>query len=86
MVSSNAALANLGSSFLERLGNQSNGINRLQRTNPGGGGASESTETPRYRTWFEGYGNHTRNSNLRNYSCSKWLYRISNILHCTCKS
>ena len=61
MVSSNAALANLGSSFLERLSNQSNGINRLQRTNPGGGGASESTETPRYRTWFEGYGNYTKN-------------------------
>jgi len=61
MVSSNAALANLGSSFLERLGNQSNGINRLQRTNPGGGGASESTEGPRYRTWFEGYGNTTKN-------------------------
>src|SRR4051794_2107093 len=61
IVSSNAALANLGSSFLERLGNQSNGINRLQRTNPGGGGASESTEGPRYRTWFEGYGNTTKN-------------------------
>ena len=30
MVSSNAALANLGSSFLERLGNQSkDGINRF---------------------------------------------------------
>jgi uncharacterized protein with beta-barrel porin domain len=61
LVSSNAALANLGSSFLERLGNQSSGINRLQRTNPGGGGASESTEAPRYRTWFEGYGNSTKN-------------------------
>ena len=61
MVSSGAAVTNLGSSFLERLGNQSNGINRLQRTNPGGGGASESTEAPRYRTWFEGYGNHTKN-------------------------
>jgi uncharacterized protein with beta-barrel porin domain len=62
MVSSNAALANLGSNFLERLGNQaSNGFNRLQRTNPGGGGASESAEPPRYRTWFEGYGNSTKN-------------------------
>src|SRR5438105_2705728 len=61
-VSSGAALTNLGSNFLERLGNQSsNGFNRLQRTNPGGGGASESTEAPRYRTWFEGYGNWTRN-------------------------
>jgi uncharacterized protein with beta-barrel porin domain len=61
MVSSGAAVANLGSNFLERLGNQSNGFNRLQRTNPGGGGASESTEAPRYRTWFEGYGNYAKN-------------------------
>jgi len=67
MVSSNAALANLGSSFLERLGNQSNGINRLQRTNPGGGGASESTEGPRYRTWFEGYGNTTKNGAIGDF-------------------
>lgn len=52
----NSAL-NLGSTFLERLGNQaSGGINRVSRTNPGGGGASESTEDPRYRTWYEGYG------------------------------
>ena len=61
MVSSDAAVTNLGSNFLERLGNQSsNGFNRLQRTNPGGGGGSESTEAPRYRTWFEGYGNSTK--------------------------
>ncbi|UPK00623.1 autotransporter outer membrane beta-barrel domain-containing protein [Bradyrhizobium sp. 170] len=60
-VSSGAAVTNLGSNFLERLGNQSsNGFNRLQRTNPGGGGASENTEAPRYRTWFEGYGNHMK--------------------------
>jgi uncharacterized protein with beta-barrel porin domain len=52
----NTAL-NLGSSFLERLGNQaSNGYNRSLRSNPGGGGASEDTEAPRYRSWFEGYG------------------------------
>ncbi|OAF18379.1 autotransporter outer membrane beta-barrel domain-containing protein [Bradyrhizobium neotropicale] len=52
-----ATSLDLGSSFLERLGNQaSGGINRALRTNPGGGGASESTEDPRYRTWFEGYG------------------------------
>ena len=31
-------------------------FSRMLRTNPGGGGASEATETPRYRTWFEGYG------------------------------
>ena len=29
MVSSSAAVTNLGSNFLERLGNQSNGFNRL---------------------------------------------------------
>jgi uncharacterized protein with beta-barrel porin domain len=47
----------LGSGFLERLGNQAaGGFNRAFRTNPGGGGASENAEDPRYRTWFEGYG------------------------------
>ncbi len=52
----NSAL-NLGSNFLERLGNQaSGGVNRAFRTNPGGGGASATTEDPRYRTWYEGYG------------------------------
>lgn len=52
----NSAL-NLGSNFLERLGNQaSGGINRASRVNPGGGGASASIEDPRYRTWIEGYG------------------------------
>lgn len=52
----NAAL-NLGSSFLERLGDQAaNGVDRTFRTNPAGGGASQDSETPRYRSWFEGYG------------------------------
>jgi len=52
----NGAL-NLGSNFLERLGNQaSGGINRAFRANPSGGGASAGAEDPRYRTWFEGYG------------------------------
>lgn len=52
----NGAL-NLGSSFLERLGNRaSGGFDRALRTNPGGGGASAAAEDPRYRTWFEGYG------------------------------
>jgi uncharacterized protein with beta-barrel porin domain len=56
-VSAYATVANLGSSFLERLNNQStNGFNRLARTNPLGGGASESMEAPTYRTWFESYG------------------------------
>jgi uncharacterized protein with beta-barrel porin domain len=52
----NSAL-NLGSNFLERLGNQaSGGVNRAFRTNPGGGGAPAAAEDPRYRTWYEGYG------------------------------
>ena len=68
LVSSGAALTNLGSNFLERLGNQSsNGFNRLQRTNPGGGGASEATEAPRYRTWFEGYGISAKNGPLGDF-------------------
>lgn len=55
--SAGSSTLNLGSGFLERLGNQaSGGFNRAFRTNSGGGGASESTEDPRYRTWFEGYG------------------------------
>lgn len=55
--SAGSSTLNLGSGFLERLSNQaSNGFNRAFRTNPGGGGASASTEDPRYRTWFEGYG------------------------------
>ena len=54
-VSAGATVTNLGSSFLERLGTTS-GFSRMLRTNPGGGGAAEAAEAPRYRTWFEGYG------------------------------
>src|SRR5882757_5101471 len=54
-VSSTSAITNLGSNFLERFGTTS-GFSRMLRTNPGGGGASEAAEAPRYRTWFEGYG------------------------------
>jgi uncharacterized protein with beta-barrel porin domain len=51
------AASNLGSSFLERLGGQAtNSINRIARTNPGGGGASEAAEAPKFRAWGEGYG------------------------------
>ena len=43
--SAGSSTLNLGSNFLERLGNQAfGGINRVSRTNPGGGGASESAE------------------------------------------
>ena len=56
-ISANQATGNLGSSFLERLAGQgSDGVNRIGRSNPGGGGASQSTEAPRFRGWVEGYG------------------------------
>jgi uncharacterized protein with beta-barrel porin domain len=56
-VSAGSELLNLGSNFLERLGNQAaNGFTRSLRNNPGGGGASEAAEGPRYRTWGELYG------------------------------
>ena len=56
-LSAGAAVANLGSSFLERLGNQAtNGFGNALRNNPGGGGASEATDPPRFRTWGEAYG------------------------------
>src|ERR1700704_2240252 len=56
-LSAGAAVTNLGSNFLERLGNQAtNGFGRALRDNPAGGGASEATEAPRFRTWGEAYG------------------------------
>ncbi len=55
--SSGTTTLNLGTSFLERLGNQaSNGFGRTLRTNPGGGGASEAMSGPTIRTWAEAYG------------------------------
>lgn len=56
-ISAGQAATNLGSNFLERLANQAtNGVDRIGRNNPGGGGASESTEAPKFRAWVEGYG------------------------------
>jgi uncharacterized protein with beta-barrel porin domain len=56
-ISAGSTVANLGSSFLERLGNQAtNGFGNALRNNPGGGGASQSSEQPVYRTWGEAYG------------------------------
>jgi uncharacterized protein with beta-barrel porin domain len=61
-VSVGATVINLGSTFLERLGGlASSGFGRALRTNPGGGGASEATDGPRFRTWGEAYGISTRN-------------------------
>jgi uncharacterized protein with beta-barrel porin domain len=55
-VSAGSTVTNLGSTFLERLGNQSTSGFRKAFGNPAGGGASESTEAPRFRTWGEAYG------------------------------
>jgi uncharacterized protein with beta-barrel porin domain len=56
-ISAGSTVANLGSNFLERLGNQAtSGFGTASRNNPGGGGASESTDPPRFRTWGEAYG------------------------------
>jgi uncharacterized protein with beta-barrel porin domain len=55
--SAGIAIGDLGSQFLRRLGDQASyGFNRASRANPGGGGASETTETPRFRSWAEFYG------------------------------
>jgi uncharacterized protein with beta-barrel porin domain len=60
-LSAGAAVTNLGSNFLERLGSQATGgFGRTSRSNPGGGGASEATDEPRFRTWGEAYGISTR--------------------------
>lgn len=51
------AVNDLGSNFVERLANQAtNGVDRIGRANPGGGGASEANEAPKFRAWLEGYG------------------------------
>jgi uncharacterized protein with beta-barrel porin domain len=56
-VSAGAAITDLGSNFLRRLGNQATyGFNKALGSKSGGGGASESTEEPRFRTWGEAYG------------------------------
>jgi uncharacterized protein with beta-barrel porin domain len=67
-LSAGAAVMNLGSSFLERLGNQAtNGFGSASRSNPGGGGASAATDEPRYRTWGEAYGISARNEAQANF-------------------
>jgi uncharacterized protein with beta-barrel porin domain len=61
-VSAGATVANLGSNFLERLGDQAtSGFGSALRYNPGGGGASEAMDAPRFRTWGEVYGISARN-------------------------
>ena len=68
-LSAGAAVTNLGSNFLERLGGQaSSGFGRALRTNPGGGGASEATDAPQFRTWGEAYGISARTSAQGNFA------------------
>jgi uncharacterized protein with beta-barrel porin domain len=56
-IAAGAAVVNLGSNFLERLGDQaSHGFGRALRNNPNGGGASDTTDPLRLRTWGELYG------------------------------
>jgi len=56
-ISSGTQVLDLGSNFLERLGNQAtNGFSGMLRSNPGGGGASEASEALRFRTFGELYG------------------------------
>jgi uncharacterized protein with beta-barrel porin domain len=67
-IAAGAAVINLGSNFLERLGDQAtSGFRGSLRNNPGGGGASETTDEPRFRTWEEAYGISTTNEAQGNF-------------------
>jgi uncharacterized protein with beta-barrel porin domain len=67
-MSANTALLDLGSSFLRRLGDQAtHGFNKAMRSNPGGGGASENTDAPRFRAWGEAYGMSARTSAIGDF-------------------
>lgn len=58
-LSVNASQFDLGSSFLQRMGREA-AYGYAARDNSGGGGASQSTAEPLYRTWAETYGTRTR--------------------------
>ena len=67
-ISAGKAVTDLGSNFLERLGNQAtSGFNKAFRSNAAGGGASESTEDPRFRTWGEVYGISARTGQIGDF-------------------
>jgi uncharacterized protein with beta-barrel porin domain len=62
-ISAGTTVIDLGSNFLRRLGNQATwGFNKALGANPGGGGASENTEDPRFRSWGEAYGLSVKNA------------------------
>jgi uncharacterized protein with beta-barrel porin domain len=54
-LSAHAAQFDIGSNFLQRLGREAT-YGFVTRDNSGGGGASQSTAEPLYRTWAESYG------------------------------
>jgi uncharacterized protein with beta-barrel porin domain len=58
-LSAGAAQLDLGSNFLQRMIRQST-YGYAFRDGSGGGGASQDSVNPTYRSWFEGYGNSTR--------------------------
>jgi uncharacterized protein with beta-barrel porin domain len=67
-LSARFALGDLGSNFLRRLGNQATyGFNKALGNNPAGGGASETTQDPPYRTWAEAYGASARTSPIGDF-------------------
>ncbi|BAM90128.1 conserved exported hypothetical protein [Bradyrhizobium oligotrophicum S58] len=62
-LSTGRSVLDLGSQFLQRLGRDATqGSSRLLRSNPGGGGAPEAAEQPRFRSWGETYGVTARSS------------------------
>lgn len=60
-LSANNAQLDIGTNFLQRLGRHAT-WGYAQRDNSAGGGAPESTATPPYRAWVEGYGSTSRTS------------------------
>src|ERR1700744_6465980 len=71
-MSAGATVANLGSNFLERLGQQaSSGFGSGLRRNPGGGGASEATDAPAFRMWGELYGISATNGAQGNFDADR---------------
>lgn len=66
--SAGSAVTNLGSNFLERLGDQaSSGFRRALGSNPAGGGASAATDVPQFRSWAEAYGLSARTGQLGDF-------------------
>lgn len=60
-LSAEQSLFDLGSTFLERGGDQASwGFNVVRGSNPNGGGASQDSAPQKYRSWGELYGIHSK--------------------------